>query len=74
MLIIDTMVSSININNGIKEPMCGYENRNTSQICIFDGHVKVRESFYTRVIVWVNTILNNIETNTFFPTYEGPCM
>ena len=41
------MVSKININSGIKKPICGYENCNTSQILIFGGYVKVRESLNT---------------------------
>ena len=67
------MVSIININNGIKEPTHGYQNCNTSQILIFGGYVKVRESLYTRVIIWVNTILNHIDTREFLPRYEGSC-
>ena len=65
------MVSSININNGIKEPTRGYQNCNISLI---DGYVKVRESLYTRVINWVITILNHIDTRKIVPTYEGSCM
>jgi hypothetical protein len=56
------MVSIINNNNGIKEPTRGYHNCDTNQILIFDGYVKLRESFYTRVIIWVDTILNHIYT------------
>ena len=41
------MESLINIDNGIKEPTHGYQNCNTSQILIFGGYVKVRESLYT---------------------------
>ena len=65
------MVSSININNGIKEPTRGYQNCNISLI---DGYVKVRESLYTRVIIWVITILNHIDTRKIVHTYEGSCM
>ena len=36
-----------NINNGIKEPTCGYQNCITNQIMICGGYVKVRESLYT---------------------------
>ena len=49
------MVSITSINNGIKEPTRGYQNYNSNQILIFDGYVKVRESLYIRVIIWVNT-------------------
>jgi hypothetical protein len=41
----ESMVSIFNINNGIKEPTCGYQDCYTSEILIFGGHVKVRESF-----------------------------
>ena len=41
------MASIININLGIKEPTCGYQNCHTSQILVFGGYVKVRESLYT---------------------------
>ena len=41
------MESLINIDNGIKEPTHGYQNCNISQILIFGGYVKVRESLYT---------------------------
>ena len=51
------MVLVININNGTKESTCGYRNCNTNQILIFGGYVKVRESFYTGVIIRVNTYL-----------------
>lgn len=41
-------INSINyINNVIKEPTCGYQNYDTSQILIFGGYVKVRESLYS---------------------------
>jgi hypothetical protein len=43
----DCMLSIINIINGIKEPTCGYHNCNTSQMLIFGGYVKVRDSLIT---------------------------
>ena len=46
----ECMVSIMNIDNGFKEPTRGYQNYNTSQILIFGGYVKVRESLYTWVI------------------------
>jgi hypothetical protein len=67
------MASRININNGIKDPIHGYQNRNTSQVLIFGGSVKMRESLCTQVSVWVNTILNHIDTRKIFPWYEGSC-
>ena len=41
------MAFIININIGIREPTGGYQNCHTSQILVFDGYVKVRESLYT---------------------------
>ena len=38
---------TINNNNAIKEPTHGYRNCNTSQILVFGGYLKVRESLYT---------------------------
>ena len=36
----ECMVPIININSSSKEPTCGYQNCNTSQIFIFGGYVK----------------------------------
>ena len=55
------MVSIININYGIKEPTCGYQNCDTSQILIFGGYPKVGVCMYTWVSICVNTILNHID-------------
>ena len=65
------MVSLINITNGIKETTHGYQIRNTSQI---SGYVKVRESLYTQILVWVNTILKHIDTRANLPRYESCCL
>lgn len=46
-----------------REPTCGYQNCDINQIWIFDGHIKVRESFYTLVIIWINTIPNHTDTS-----------
>ena len=70
----ECMVSLININSGIKEPTHGYQICNTTQILIFGGYVKVRESLYARVIAWVNAILNHIDTRVDIPRYESSCM
>ena len=56
----------INTKNGITEATHGYRNCNTSQILIFSGYVEVRESFYAQVIIWVNTILNHIDTRAIY--------
>ena len=34
----------------------------------------MRDSLYTRVIFWVNTILNHIDTRAILPRYEGSCL
>ena len=69
--ISECMVLIIHINHGIKEHTCEYQNCNTSQILIFGEHVKRRKSLYTRATIWVNIIINHI--NTVF-RYEGSCM
>ena len=40
----------------------------------YGGYVKARESLYIQVIIWVNTILNHIDTKAILPSYEGLCM
>ena len=67
-------VSIININNGIKEPTHEYPNYNTSQILIYGGYVKMRESLYTQVVIWISTILNHFDTRTNMPRYQDFCM
>ena len=66
--------TDISINSGIEEPNHEYQNGDTSQILIFGEYVTVRESLYTRVVFWLNTILNHIDTRTILPKYEGCCM
>ena len=68
------MGECINVNNGVKEPAHGYQKCNTSLKLDFGGYVKVRESLYIRVIIWVNTILNHIDTRAISPRYEGSCI
>jgi hypothetical protein len=51
---------------GIKEPYHRYKNCNTSQILIFGGYLKVKESLYTRVNIWVNTIAKHTNIKTIF--------
>ena len=41
--ISECTVAITNINNGIKEPMCGYQNCDTSRTLILDGFVIARE-------------------------------
>ena len=38
------------------------------------GYVKVKETLYTWIIIWVNAILDHIHTRVVLPTYEGFCM
>ena len=68
--ISECVVSIMNINNGIKELTCGYQNCNTSQVLIFGGYVKGRESLSTLVIIWVNTIVNHIDIRATLTRYE----
>ena len=65
----DEGISLIHINNGIKE-----STHNTIQLMKLGGYVKMRESLYTRVINWVNTILNHVDTMAISPRYEVSCM
>lgn len=64
----------ININNGITKPTYGYQNYNTSETLIYDANLEVRILVCTRVDIWVITILNQIDTQTFLPRYENSCM
>ena len=50
------------------------QNCDTSGILIHGGYLKVRESLYARVIIWVNTILNHIDARAILPRCEGSCM
>ena len=68
------MVLIININNGIKEPTHGYQNFNTNHILIVSGYLKMYKYFHGLVIVWVNTILNHVNTTASLPWYEDSCM
>ena len=40
----------------------------------YDEYVKVRESLSIRIIIWVDTILNHIDTRMILPRYEDSCM
>ena len=65
------IVAIINTDNGIKEPTHGYQNCTTSQLWIFGGYIKVRESLSTWVIIWTST---HFDTRAILPRYEGYCM
>ena len=54
-------------------PTHGCQNCNANPILIFSGCLKVRESLYTEVIIWVNTILNHIDTMVILPRYDNSC-
>ena len=43
----------------IKKPIWWVSNRNTIQILVFGGYLKVRGFLYNVVVIWVNTILNH---------------
>ena len=51
-------------NGGIKEPMHGCQFCNTTQILIYLYFCIVSENLYTRVIIWINTILNHVDMIT----------
>ena len=51
-----------------------YQNCNISQILILGGYLKMKESLYIQVIVWVNTILNHIDTRSLSPRCENSRM
>jgi len=68
------MVSTININYGIKKPSPGYQKCNTSQELIFGGYAEVSESFCIQIIIWVYTIVNHTNTRMILPMCEGSCM
>ena len=68
------MVLIININKGIKEFTCGYQDCNISHILLFGGYVEVRDSLYTRVVISVNDILNHIDTRMILVRCECSCM
>ena len=57
----------ITLNNGIQKPTCGYQNCSTNQILICSGYVDVRESWNTRVTIWVYTILDHIDMSPVLP-------
>ena len=38
------------------------------------GYVKVREILYTRVIIWVNAILNHVVNKAILHMHESSCM
>ena len=44
------------------------------QILIFGGYLKGRESLYTEVATWVNTIRNQIDIRAIVTRYEGSGM
>ena len=52
----------INLDHSFGWHCVRVSNCNTSQILVFGGYLKVRESLYTQVIIWVKTILNHIYT------------
>jgi hypothetical protein len=51
-----------------------YQNLNTSQMLLFGGYIKIRESLHTQLYIWVNTILNYIDTTVNLPRHENSCI
>ena len=47
----ECIVSIIDNNNGITEPNHGYQNCSTNQMLSFGGYLKMREAFYTQIII-----------------------
>ena len=70
----ESIVSLININNGIKEFTFGCQICNNILMLIFNGYFKVRESLYTQVVIWVDLILNHVDTRAILLEYECSCM
>ena len=68
------MISIININNGIKKPTHRYQNCKTNQILVFGRYLKAREYLYAWVVIWVNTILDHIDTEAILLKYESSCI
>lgn len=54
--IVECLVSTIIINNGLKEPTWLV----TKSVLIFGRYLKVRKSMYTQVVIWVSTILTKL--------------
>ena len=52
----------------------GYPHCHISQMLMFGGFVKARESLYTRVTVWVSTILYHVDNSAMSPKCPGSCM
>lgn len=59
------------IYNGVKEPTCEYQSFISNQMLILGGYVWVWQSLYVRLIIWVNTKLNRIDTRVILPRYES---
>ena len=69
--ISESIISVLNIKNSIKTFTRMYQNWTTSQNLV---GVSRWESLYTRVIIWVNTILSHINTMPILLRYEGSWM
>ena len=67
----ECMVSIITINNGITEPTPGYQNVIPGKYWYLVGMSRGENLLSTWVIMWVNTILNHIDTTAILPKYQG---
>ena len=65
----ECMVSIINIKIGRSKNLpLSIPNYSANQLLTFSRYsVKVRDSLYTTVIIWVNITLNHIDTRTILP-------
>ena len=72
--ICEYMVSIININNDIKEPPRSIKTEIPVKYGCWVGFVKLRESLYTRILIWVETILNILVLGRFSLGMKGSCM
>lgn len=46
----------------------------THFVLIFDGYLRLRESFSIQVIIWVNTFLKHFDAKVILTKFEGSCM
>ena len=72
--ISECMVSIINITNSTKEPTRGYQYCKSIQNIDLWWVCQGERIFYTRVDIWIDTILIHVNSSTILYEYEGSCM
>ena len=72
--IVECMKSIITTYNDIRGPTRRQKICNTRQLLICGAYVNVGEFLDTRDIIWVDPILNRMDTQTILPRHEGSCM